>query len=337
MNPFEKGCKNNLGTESMYAKYVGSLYKSGVSEDWVKLTSSQILPLKLTHLNKLLWTDPPIKKQDVIDYYDAIHIFILPHLKDRPLSLLRHPEGPEQEGFFQKNIQGYLPRFVETKNILSESSHKSIQYVLYQNRDSLLYLNHLGCIEMHPWISRKDSLEFPDYVVIDIDPDQTTFSSVIKVARSYAHVLSQINVTAFLKTSGGRGLHIYIPTLNQGYTYEKTRSFAKMISHYVHQQHQHITSVERKKEVRKNKIYLDCFQNAKGQTIAAPYSIRAKKNAPVSTPLKWTELTEDLDPKDFNIFNTLERISKVGELWKSFYTYGADLEKAEDDLRRIYG
>jgi bifunctional non-homologous end joining protein LigD len=191
---------------------------------------------------------------------------------------------------------------------------------------------NLGCIELNPWLSRVGSLDRPDAVVIDLDPDDNPFSEVVEVAQVVHQILTEISAPHLCKTSGATGLHIFIPTQAK-YDYDTGREFALSVCKIVHQRFPNKTSLERTPAKRRGKIYLDCFQNAQGQTVASVYSVRPKPGAPVSTPLRWEELTPRIKPESFNIHNFSKRIEKVGDLWQPILEQAADLESCLSSLR----
>ncbi|NDP28777.1 MAG: ATP-dependent DNA ligase, partial [Flavobacterium sp.] len=305
--------------------------ESGDTINISKATSTTLdvggLKVPISNLEKVLWPDDGYTKYDLIDYYLNISDYILPYLKDRPQNLHRHPNGIKSPGFYQKDIEN-LPQWVETEEIFSKSSNKSISYLLCQNEASLLYMANLGCIEINPWNSRVINLDRPDYTIIDLDPSkENTFEEVITVAQAAKEVLDVAKIKGFCKTSGSSGLHIYIP-LNAQYTYEEARNFTKLICYFIEQKVPELTSMVRAVKDRKGKIYLDYLQNRQGQTIAAPYCVRPKIGAPVSAPLEWKEVKTGLKILDFNIKNFQTRIQKKGDLFIEVLSEETDMMNA---------
>lgn len=288
--------------------------------------------LELTNLDKIFWPEEGYTKGDVIEYYDKISDYILPYLKDRPLSLNRHPNGINGESFFQKNITHDVPEFAATKKIWSESNNEDINYILCRNKETLLYLANLGCIELNPWNSRIQNLDNPDYMIIDLDPSGRPFEDLIEVAMVTREVLDGACGKSYVKTSGKRGLHILVP-LGAKYHYDDIRIFCELLVRIVNTRMPKITSIERNPAKRKKKIYLDYLQNRKGQTLAAPYSLRPVEGATVSTPLKWSEVKKGLDPKAFTIETIVSRLKKVGDPWESILTEAIDLNESVECLQ----
>jgi bifunctional non-homologous end joining protein LigD len=288
--------------------------------------------LKFTHLSKVYWPEDGVTKRDMFNYYYQVAEYILPYLKDRPMSLNRFPNGIHGPSFYQKDIKGKAPDWV-TKTFpytTSEGEHK--EYLVGWDEAYLLWMASLGCIEMNPWFSRVQSPDNPDYCVIDLDPDKNTFDQVVEAALEVKKVLDAVDVPSFCKTSGSTGMHIYIP-LDAKYTYDQSQMFARIIVNIVHKQIPGYTSLERTVSHREGKMYLDFLQNRPGATIAGPYSLRPKVGATVSMPLHWDEVKQGLTMKQFNIFNAIDRLKKEGDLFKGVLGKGIDLEKTIKKLK----
>lgn len=282
--------------------------------------------VSLTNQQKIYWPQEKITKGQLIDYYISVADYILPHLKDRPLSLHRFPNGITGMSFYQKDMDvKTIPSWLKTISFLAESTGKEVDYLLCNDTATLLYMVNLGCIEVNPWLSRINKPEHPDNIVIDLDPEGIPFSAVVETAQCVHEILEKYGINSYCKTSGSRGLHIFIPT-GAKYEYDTCRLFAEFIARETNAQLPGITSVIRTKSQRKKKVYVDFLQNSRGQTIAAPYSARPKPGATVSTPLDWKEVNEKLDMKDFHIGNTVSRLKKKGDLWANIYKDKNDLK-----------
>ena len=292
----------------------------------------------VTHARKIYFPDEKVTKGDVADYYISMADYILPYLKGRPESLLRNPNGIKAKGFFQKDAADDTPSYVHCKQVHSDSTNKEVNYIVCDNIETLVYLNNLGCIEINPWHSTVDNLDKPDYLMIDIDPsDKNTFEQVIQVALSVKNVLDNAGAPSFCKTSGASGMHVYVPT-GKKYDYEQVKDFAYLVCMMVNDELKSFTTLERNLQKRGNKhIYMDYLQNRRGQTISSVYSLRPKAGATVSTPLLWDEVKPGLSPKQFTIFNTLERVKKMGDLFKGVLGKGIDLGKCLENLQRTSG
>jgi bifunctional non-homologous end joining protein LigD len=291
--------------------------------------------LKLTNLDKLYWKKEKFSKGNMINYYLQMAPFILPYMLDRPQSLNRHPNGIDGPNFFQKDMKGKLPEWMQTHEDFSESTNETVEYLVCSNEATLIYMANLGCIEMHPWHSRTQSWEKPDWCLIDLDPDKTnTFNQVIDTAQTVKKVLDAIGANCCVKTSGSTGIHIYIP-LGAKYNYDQSKQLAELVVTLVNQQLPELTSVERSPAKRKGKIYLDYLQNRETQTAAAPYSLRPKPGVPVSTPLDWSEVKKGLTPTTYNAKNIFERVKAEGDLFKPVLGKGIDLEKVLNKLASL--
>ncbi len=288
--------------------------------------------VKLTNLDKVFFPEEGFTKGDIIDYYDGISKYILPYLKGRPLSLLRNPNGIKGKSFFHKDAGENAPDFVDTETVHSDSGDKNIEYIVCNNKATLLYLANLGCIELNPWHSHVGNLENPDYLLIDLDPsDANSFEQVIETALITQAVFDEAGAPCFCKTSGSTGMHIMVP-LGGKYSYDQVNTFSHIIAAKVVEQLPEFTSIERSLKKRGKKIYVDFMQNRRGQTIACPYSARPKPGATVSAPLEWKEVKPGLSIADFDITNMLQRAAKTGDLFKGILGKGIDMVKC---LKRL--
>jgi len=284
--------------------------------------------LLLTNQQKIFWPAEGYTKGDVIAYYTTMYKYIIPYLKNRPESLNRTPNGITAKGFYQKDAGGQAPEWVPSIKLYSESAEKEIDYIICNDKLTLLYLNNLGCIELNPWNSRTSSLEYPDYMVIDLDPSaKNSFEEVIDAANATKEVLDKAGAKAFCKTSGSTGLHIYVPMAGK-YNYAQVRDFCKVVVMQVQQMMPENTTLERSLSKRSDKkIYLDYLQNKQGQTLAAPYSLRPKPGATASAPLQWKEVKHGLHPSQFDIKTLPRRVEKMGDIFKPVLGRGADILK----------
>lgn len=286
---------------------------------------------EFTHLDKIFFPRHKYTKGDLINYYQAVAPYILPYIKDRPLSLLRQPGGVTDRGFFQKNNE-HLPSWVPAIDIFSESNNADLHWIVGGTLETLLYAVQLGSIEINPWNSRIQNLDKPDWAVIDLDPEGKDFKDVVTVARTVKQVCDDWQVPCYPKTSGKTGLHIYIP-LQAKYTHGQAKDFAHLLAIEINKRQPKLTSIERMPAKRPHKIYVDFLQNREGQTLAAPYSVRPTPDATVSTPLHWDEVTSSLKPTQFTIKNIPRRLNRTGDLWQPVIDKGIDLGKV---LERIH-
>jgi bifunctional non-homologous end joining protein LigD len=281
--------------------------------------------LKFNHVTKLYWPEDKITKGQMLNYYYKVGEYIMPYLKDRPMSLNRFPGGIHGQSFYQKNVTDKAPDWAKTFDHVTDEG-KVTKYLVGTDEASLLWMNSLGCIEINPWFSRAETPDNPDYCVIDLDPDKHTYDQVVVAARITRDILDAIDVPSYPKTSGSTGMHIYIPLAGE-YTYQQSQLFANIIVKLVHKQIPDFTSLERSIAARNGKMYLDFLQNRPGATIAGPYSLRPKPGATVSMPLSWDEVKPGLTIQHFNIHNALDRLKETGDLFQGVLGDGIDLEK----------
>jgi bifunctional non-homologous end joining protein LigD len=292
------------------------------------------IELSLTHLDKIYWPKEGYRKMDSINHYLRMAPYILPYLLGRPHSLNRHPNGIEAPNFFQKDMKGKRPDWLQTHTDFSESTNTQVEYLVCANEATLIYMANLGCIEMNPWHARADNWQYPDWCLIDLDPEGVGFDAVIQCAQVVKKVLDAIGAEGYCKTSGATGMHIYIP-LGAKYDFEQSKQLAELICTLVHQELPELTSMERNPAKRRERVYLDFLQNKETQTAAAPYSIRPKPGASVSTPLHWDEVKKGITPATFTIKNIYERVQAEGDLFKPVLGKGINLEKVLKKLGTI--
>lgn len=321
-----KASKNTKPPKVMKAKTPSKKTENSGKEKEITLNQHKV---KLTNQDKVYFPKDGITKGDVTDYYQSVASYILPHLKNRPLSLNRFPNGIDEQGFYQKDAGDSIPDWINTTQVYSESNDKYIDYIYCNDKATLAYLNNLGCIDLNPWNSSLPDLEHPDYLVLDLDPSKkNTFDNVIETALQVNEVLTSVKIKGYCKTSGSTGIHIYIP-MGGKYDFDQVKDFAHILMKQVNERLPKITTLERSLQKRDDKkIYLDYLQNRTGQTLASAYSLRPKEGAAVSMPLEWDELKPGLKPTDFNIHNALDRIKEKGDLFKPVLGKGIDMMKA---------
>ena len=291
-------------------------------------------PFRLTHLDKVYFPEPGYRKRDVLAYYCRVSEKILPFLENRPLVLRRFPNGIEGESFYQKDIGEGVPEWIETVIIPSESSQRDTRYYVCNDLWTLLHLVNLGCIEQHPWPSRVDDLEKPDYVFFDLDPSEGyVFETVLKVARTFLTILDEIGAKVYSKTTGSRGIHMWLP-LEREYTYAQARDFAQVVARIVHDAMPKETTLERTVEKRpKGTIYLDYLQNSYGKPLATAYTVRPKPLATVSVPLAPSELRKGFSPEKLTIETVPKRFAAREDPWGDFWESRQRIEDLIDKIR----
>lgn len=285
--------------------------------------------IKFTNLDKVYWPKEKVTKRDMLNYYFNVAKYMLPYLKNRPQSLNRFPNGILGKSFYQKNVTGKVPDWVEKFPYKSEGIKKN--FMLCNNEATLLYMGNLGCIEFNPWSSTIKKPDHPDFCIIDLDPDKNTFDQVIETAQVTREILTSANIDCYCKTSGSTGIHIYIP-LGAKYTYEESKEFARVIATMVQHELPKFTSIERQIANRGGKLYVDFLQNRPGATVACAYSLRPKPGATVSMPIHWEELKKGMKMSDFTIHNSIKRIEEQGDIFKGVLGKGINMKKALQNL-----
>ena len=268
-------------------------------------------PTKLSNLKKIYWPAEQYTKGDLIEYYRAASRWILPYLRNRPLVMTRFPDGIDGKQFYQKDAPEFAPEWVRTHPIWSDESQRDVKYFVCDDEDSLLYIANLGCIPIHIWASSVGSLEQCDWCVIDLDPKEAPFSDVIRCAQVLHRLCEQIGLPHYVKTTGKTGLHIMVP-LARLCTYEQSRTLGELLARVMLRDVGDVATITRHVTKRGDKVYLDYLQNRHGQTIVAPFSVRPLPGATVSMPLKWDEVVDGLNPRDYTMRNALERMELLG-------------------------
>lgn len=287
--------------------------------------------LKFTNLKKVFYPADGYTKKDVINFYAAVADLLIPHLQGRPLSLKRYPNGINGDYFFQKDTPPSFADWVHTERIPT-TEKKTARMAIADDTASLLYLANLGCIDQNPWMSRVGSLENPDYILIDLDPYYAGYDRIIEAAQLVKSKLDLIGLEGYPKTTGGDGMHIYIP-LEPRYTYAQARIFAEVLARWVIAERAELFTTPRNLAARqKGKVYFDYLQISEGKTISAPYVLRPHPGAPVATPLKWEEVRAGLKPQQFHIGNVLRRFERVGDLFAGVLKRPQQMEKALEKL-----
>jgi bifunctional non-homologous end joining protein LigD len=287
---------------------------------------------KATNPAKVFWPAEGYTKGDLIHYYETIAPWMLPYLKDRPVVLTRYPDGIEGKSFYQKDAPAFAPSWIRTARIWSEDSQREISYFVLESAEAIAYMANLGAIPIHIWSSRMGHLERPDWLLFDIDPKGSTTQTAVIVARETGAVLREIGMRPYVKTSGQMGLHVVVGLVPE-YTYQQAKMFAELVAQVVVKRVPEAATLIRNKERRNGRTYIDYLQLAHGQTIAAPFAVRPIAGAPVSAPLKWTELKDHLDPSHWNIETMPPRMAKMKE--DPFLGAITDQQRIEEALPRI--
>jgi len=238
--------------------------------------------------------------------------WLLSYLKDRPVVLTRYPDGINGKSFYQKDAPGFVPDWIQTIPVWSEDTQRDIQYFVCNDVESLTYLVNLGTIPLHIWHSRIADLTRPDWCLIDLDPKEAPFANVLTLAKTMKKLCDEVEMPAFIKTTGKSGLHIMLP-LGRQLTYDQSLQLAILFSRLVTDRHPDIATTQRTISKREGKVYVDAFQNRAGQLMVAPYSVRPTPGAPVSMPIAWDEVNGKLHNSKFTIANALKRMQELGD------------------------
>jgi bifunctional non-homologous end joining protein LigD len=292
--------------------------------------------LKLSNLDKVFWPDEGITKGDLIAYYREVAPVLVPHLRDRPFTMKRYPDGWQGKHFFQKDAPSHMPDWIPTRSYRSTSRQtrekRTIRYPIVNDELGLLWMANMGCIDMNTWYSRVDKPERPDWVLFDLDPsDDVGFPEVVRVARLIKDVLDALGLIGVPKTSGADGFHVLVP-IQRRHTYAQAREFSEIVAGTLARLHPGLVTTEWVKAKRRG-VLIDSNQNAEGKTIASVYSVRPKEGAPVSTPLRWDEVTEELDPGSFTTEVVLGRVERDGDLFADVLELSQALGPALRELK----
>jgi bifunctional non-homologous end joining protein LigD len=270
----------------------------------------------VTSLDRIYWPDEKLTKFDLLSYYLKVADYIMPYLQDRPAILQRYPRGIKAPMFFQQDLES-APEFIKTARLTNQEG-RQLDYGVYSTIGSLLHFVNLGTIEQHPWHSIIKRLDKPDWIAIDLDPKKAPWENVLQVALVVKEVADEIGLNAFPKTSGSSGIHIYVP-LKPTNEYDKVAEFARLLASEVARRAPKIATVERTIAKRKStQVYVDWMQNARGKSLAAVFTARAKPKATVSMPLTWPQISKGVKIGDFTITNVPDLLKKKGDAWKDF-------------------
>ncbi len=281
--------------------------------------------LKLTHLDKLIWSKAKITKGDLIEYYQQVAKYILPYLKDRPVTVQRCPSGINKECWIQKDAPEKLPTFIKTYSAVSKTNSHKVDYILVNNLATLLWLANLGSIEFHIWFSIVKSPQKPDWFIFDLDlVGRAKFSDIVEVAFLIKEELAKRDFESWLKTSGKSGMHVLV-SIKPEYSYKKVRDFVRELILDLDKKYPEKIATEARIAERKGNVFVDPAQNSKGRTMVCPYSLRATEKATVSAPVEWSEL-KDLDVERFNIKTMLKRIKDKGDILKPILSKNQKIE-----------
>ena len=291
----------------------------------VRVGSAPRREVVVTNPDKVFFPEKGLTKNDLVCYYERVAEWMLPYLRNRPLVLTRFPDGIHGKSFYQRDAPDFVPEWVKRTSLWTQSEDRDINYFMVDDTAALKYLANMGAIPVHVWHSRIDSLERPDWCVLDLDPKEAPFSDVIQVAREIRDLLEEIDLPGYLKTSGASGLHILLPMARR-LTHDQSRSLGELLARVIVSRRPDICTVERAVRKRSSKVYIDYMQNRHGQLIVAPFSARAEAAASVSMPIRWSELNGRLSNANHHIENALRRLKRTGDPMHDLLTEEPDLQ-----------
>ncbi|TBW53350.1 ATP-dependent DNA ligase [Marinobacter halodurans] len=289
--------------------------------------------VELSHLDKILFPDDGFTKGDLVGYYDKIADAMLPHLRDRPLTLHRFPDGIDSSGFFQQSRADYFPDWLPGMAIDHGGDTGVVEHVIANNRASLVYLANQGAITLHRWLSRQAVSACPNLMIFDLDPPEGNFELVREGTEWIGQAMRDLGATPHVMTTGSKGLHVIAP-LRPEASFDEVRGLAQKLADRLADQHPEKLTTEQRINKRRGRLYLDVLRNAFGQTAVAPYSVRAKPGAPVATPLDWSELGDrNLHAQRYNLGNIRQRLANKRDPWTDLHRHAvkpATLARALD-------
>lgn len=288
-------------------------------------------PLRLSNVDKVFFPEDGYTKGDLIQYYASVSPVLLPHLRGRPISMSRYPDGISGPSFYEKRAPGHQPEWMRRVPVDSDSQGGVIDFLLADSREALMWFANMACVEVHPFHSRYNSLECPDYAIFDFDPAEGSHWGQVVAGGRLLHVaLGRLGLTGYPKLSGSRGLHVYVP-LDPTHDFARVRRFVGEVGNYLAAANPDDLTMEWDKPKRKGKVFIDHNRNAFGQTVASPYSVRPRPGAPISAPITWDEL-ESLSNGDITVANVWDRLQRSGDLWAPVSQGGQTLDQAEEAL-----
>jgi bifunctional non-homologous end joining protein LigD len=292
------------------------------------------LTVKLSNTGKVLFPDDGITKGELVEYYANTADWMLPYLRDRPIAMARYPDGITRHRIFQKNPAEYFPDWITSVEVKKQGG--TLRHVVCDKPATLVYLANQACIEFHVFLSRTDRLENPEQVIFDFDPESDDFEDARRCALWLRHLLEdELGLTCYVKTTGGKGLHVHLP-LNRQADFDESREFAHQASEVLAARHPDVITVEQRKEARGSRVYSDVMRNSYAQTAVAPYSVRARPGAAVATPLHWEEVEDQrLSPHRFTLRTLAERLAKTPDPWAGMTRHRYDLATARRRLDKL--
>ncbi|MFN2137145.1 MAG: non-homologous end-joining DNA ligase [Candidatus Promineifilaceae bacterium] len=291
--------------------------------------------IEVERADKLLFPEDGISKGDLVDYYLKMAETILPHMKGRPVTMQRFPNGIAEEGFYQKEAPDYFPDWIQRVSIRVEGSGEEQDQIICDDAATLAYLANQACITPHIWLSRADKLDYPDKLIFDLDPPNHNFQIVREAAFDLRAALEEVELASYVMTTGSRGLHVVIP-LDRNSEFDEVREFARKMGDKLAARYPDRLTIAQRKADRGQRLFLDYTRNAYGQNSITPYAPRPLPGAPVATPLEWSELANaDLDSQSYRMDNIFRRLAQKEDPWKDMRRHAQSLDKARQYLQQL--
>lgn len=288
--------------------------------------------ITISNWDKVFFPEAGLTKGDLVRYYQRIAGAMLPHLRDRPLTMQRFPDGIDEGGFYQKEVPDHFPEWIRRVPIMVEEEGQEQPQLVCDDAATLLYLADQGCVTPHVWLSRADQLHHPDKLIFDLDPPDDAFGPIRAAARSLREVLEAIGLAPFVMTTGSRGLHVVVP-LDRSAGFDTVRDFAHDLARLLARRAPDDLTVEIRKAKRRGRLFLDYLRNAYGQNAVAPYAVRARPGAPIATPLDWDELGgSDMHAQYYTVENIFRRLGQKDDPWAAIWDQARSLEKPRQEL-----
>jgi bifunctional non-homologous end joining protein LigD len=274
-----------------------------------------------------------VTKADLAAYYERIAGRMVPHLRDRPVSMHRFPDGVAEAGFFHKDVPDHFPDWI--RRVRVRKADGALTHAVVCDADTLVYLADQACITPHVWLSRSDRLDRPDRMVFDLDPSGEDFAAVRRVAQALGELLDELELPRFAMTTGSRGIHIWVP-LERRHGFDEVRAFAREVAAVIEARHPNLVTTEQRKQKRRGRVLIDVMRNAYAQTAVPPYAVRPRGQGPVATPLRWEELSDSrLQPDRWTVSNLFRRLARREDPWRGMSSQARSLTRARQRLHRV--
>lgn len=292
--------------------------------------------IEVNRSEKVLFPEEGITKGDLIDYYERVADTMLPHMRDRPLTMQRFPDGIEDQGFYQKEAPDYFPDWIRRTVIHVEEDEEDQEQIVCDDKATLVYLANQACITPHIWLSRADKLHHPDKLIFDFDPADDEFGPIRWAAKALRDLLDEVGLPAFVMTTGSRGLHVVTP-LDRGDDFDTVRAFARNVADLLAKRHADRLTTAQRKQKRERRLFVDYLRNSYAQNSVAPYAVRALTGAPVACPLDWDELGDPgMHARRYTMENIFRRLGQKEDPWQGMMRRARSLDEPREKLSELH-